>query len=103
VISELDEIADETITSRSWAGRRLLLLGLEMYLRDRSLILESPKDFSRSVGQKEVAKATSPRAGSVPNGIALAVTPQENDALNEEFNLKDSARHQKKKSTKRRA
>jgi hypothetical protein len=41
VIAELDAIADNTITSRSWAGRRLLLIGLEIYHRNRSLILDS--------------------------------------------------------------
>jgi hypothetical protein len=41
VIAELDAIADNTITSRSWAGRRLLLIGLEIYHRNRSLILDN--------------------------------------------------------------
>jgi hypothetical protein len=34
-IKVLDEIASKTETSRSWAGRRLILLGLEQYMRDR--------------------------------------------------------------------
>jgi hypothetical protein len=40
VIAELDAIAGNLTTSRSWAGRRLLLLGLERYRRDRTLIFD---------------------------------------------------------------
>jgi predicted transcriptional regulator len=40
-IKLLDQISDRTETSRSWAARRLLLLGLERYFRDRSAIFQA--------------------------------------------------------------
>lgn len=45
-IKILDEIASRTETSRSWAGRRLILLGLEAYLRDRRAVFNQLESLS---------------------------------------------------------